>query len=722
MKPVSRSVVLQLVAAAMWAVGLQAQDCPRASGPDAEEGWQAYSDDDMERARARFEAALATCPGDGYARTGLGYVFLRGGNVDGASSLWRDVVTAEPNNVDALTGLGLAAWRRGDLDDVRARFERVVLLVPDHATALEYLELVDASAATPPPDAADDAWARGDTDEALELYRARLRESPEDATAALRVALILAWRGEYDTSLELLDTLLERVPAQVDARVARARVHAWAGDIPAAQREVLEVLAVQPDNAEALEALGLFQAWSGNLEGALDTYDELISIAPQSGVAGRQRAQTLAWASQYEAATGAYEALLSRDPSDVEARLGLAQALSYAQEFDASVAQYDLVLAVDPTELRALIGKAKALGWAGDLVAAEYVAVEAVSRDRSSAAAWAQLGQIYRWEGRNADAKGALDAAAGLAPTDADVLDQVRSLGLTFAPLARPTVVSERASDDNRMNTFALTGSWHPTPRLDVRAHAYYRDLRQGVFQRWAGGTTVVGHYELSRGWMVTGGVGGSRTDGADDPSFLEYQAGIRSPERHRWVGAVNVSSAGLNETAALADRGVRKTELLATGRWPPGVRWRFDGTVGVGSFEGSEPNGRRSASLSLSRRVGRFFALGASVRGFSFEKDLDDGYFDPDFYGLAEATTHWLYRPGPWTLLAEVAPGAQQIGSEGDVRASLRTNVKIAYGLGPGREVSASFGYSSAGLTSFATGGSGYTYTALIVGSSWTF
>jgi hypothetical protein len=45
---------------------------------------------------------------------------------------------------------------------------------------------------------------------------------------------------------------------------------------------------------------------------------------------------------------------------------------------------------------------------------------------------------------------------------------------------------------------------------------------------------------------------------------------------------------------------------------------------------------------------------------------------------------------------------------------------VRVGYLFQPGREISLSFGYSSAGLTSFATGGSSYRYTAFILGSSW--
>ena len=69
-----------------------------------------------------------------------------------------------------------------------------------------------------------------------------------------------------------------------------------------------------------------------------------------------------------------------------------------------------------------------------------------------------------------------------------------------------------------------------------------------------------------------------------------------------------------------------------------------------------------------------------------------------------------------------EVAPGLQQVTSDGDPGSSLRTNARVGYRLGDGRELSVSFGYSSAGLTSFATGSEGYDYTALIIGLNWGF
>ena len=720
---------LLLVISVASPAGVRGQDpCPSASGVDAAAGWEAYQAGDMREARDRFTTALARCDNDQYARTGLGYVALRDGNTAEAQGLMAAVTTAEPNNVDALVGLGLAAWRSGDLEAVSEFFARVVQLSPEHPTAIEYLERVAgvSQVDAEPLDAADAAWAEGNTELAMLLYSARLDDDASDGLALLRVGLVRAWSEEYAAAMELLELLIDLEPNNTDARLARARVLAWSGDIPSARSAVEQILAVQPDNADALAALALFRSWEGELDEALASYDELLSIAPQHGAGQRQRAQALAWAAQHEQSLSSYQTLISQKPDDIEARLGLANALGFSGDFDAAIEQYDQVLSRSPVEMRALTGKAKTLGWAGRLIASERAALRAIEIDRSSGEAWGVLGQIYRWQGRTAAAKEALEAATGFAPTNAEVRDQLRSVNLALSPLARPTVTAESDSDGNTMLTTALTASWHPTDRLDVRARGYHKQLEQefssGLLERTASGVMVTGDLQLRPGWVLSGGLGGSVTDGLDDPSFVAFSGGISTPGRFPFGVSLDVSSSGLDETAALAERGIRASEVLLTARWVPVRLWRVDGSLGMGRYEGTEDNGRRSGFLGASRRVGRFFSLGASFRGFTFEKNLSDGYFDPDFYGVAELTSYWLYRPVPWTFLIEVAPGIQQVTSDGDPGGSVRSNARVAYRVGAGREVSLSFGYSSAGLTSFATADSGYSYTALILGLNWIF
>lgn len=709
------------------AATLVAQEpCPRASGGDAEAGWAAFGAGDMSAARARFDAALERCPDDLYARTGLGYVLLRASDLEGAQALWETVVAGDPSNVDALTGLGLVAWRTGQLDLVRARFEAVLEHAPGHPMAREYLARLEGSRSVAAADPADEAWTRGDTARARALYEERLaslgaQPSP-DPTPTIRLALMRAWRGRYEDALMLLDPLVASRPADFDARLARARVHAWRGDFRRARLDVLEVIALQPDHREALEALALFESWQGAYDRATELYDALLAISPNDRQAEVQRARTRAWAGDYDAAIAALRALLERDSTDVAARLGLAQTLAYAGRLDAALLQYDEALATSPGDVRGWAGKARALGWARRLVPAEEAALEAVRRDSTYAEGWSVLALVLRWQRRWADALHAAETATRVLPSDPELADQLRSLRSHFRPGVRPVVVHERDSDDNRMTTTLLASSWHVVPRLELGAVGFHKDLRQGVFVRSASGVSVSGTYELRPGWLLSAGVGGSRSNGAGDPAFLEGQASVRTPDRHPYGATVAFSSAGLHETAALAQRGVRSTEVSVAARWYPARAWQLDGSVGLGRWSGTEGNGRRSASIAASTDLGSALTVGLSARGFSFEKDLDDGYFDPDFYGIAEISGRWQSRPGSWGVVLELAPGLQRAGSGAEASASIRASARVAYGVGPGREVWLAAGYSSAGLTSFATGASGYRYTAFMLGSSWAF
>jgi hypothetical protein len=217
-------------------------------------------------------------------------------------------------------------------------------------------------------------------------------------------------------------------------------------------------------------------------------------------------------------------------------------------------------------------------------------------------------------------------------------------------------------------------------------------------------------------------GGGGSRTDGTGPAGFGAYQIGIRSPPRYPATARLDVASSAVDATAALAEVGVTATAATLSGRWSPTAEWRVDASAGWARFSGTRDNERINGFLAVQRRVGRLFSLGGSYRAFSFEQDLTDGYFDPDFYGIGELTGRWLYQPMPWSFLVEVAPGAQKITSTGDLGATFRGSTRLAYRFAPGRELSLAGGYSTTGLQSFASGASDYRYTALILGLSWVF
>jgi hypothetical protein len=330
------------------------------------------------------------------------------------------------------------------------------------------------------------------------------------------------------------------------------------------------------------------------------------------------------------------------------------------------------------------------------------------------------LAQNLRWQGRDAAALDVLQRALFMAPSNGDVREQLRQVQLALAPRLSPGVVVEDDSEDNHMVSTTVTSSWHPLARLAFRADAYDRSLSQGALTRSAYGLSVTGSWQAEPGWTWSAGLGGSRNDGNGTTSLTTWTLGVSSPGRYTASGTVTLASSALDATALLAENGVRTTGVSATGRWTPAPGWRVDGSLGRTSFQGTADNRRVNVALSASRRLHRMWTLGTGVRAFGFQKDLADGYFDPDFYGIAEVTGRWLFEPGAWSFLVEMAPGVQQVTKDGDPSGAFRASARVAYRLAPGREISVAGGFSSTGLQTFSTGTADYRYTALMVGGSW--
>jgi len=531
-----------------------------------------------------------------------------------------------------------------------------------------------------------------------------------------------AWNQDYAGGLKLLDRLIGLEPDNLEARVDHARVRAWSGDLSGALTELDAVLARHPDDPGALEARALFEAWAGHYDASLSGYDQLLAIAPDNAAARREQARVLSWASRYEASRAVYDSLLAADPGDVDARLGLARVLTYADHLDEAIAQYREILQAHPDRADALRGLGRALSWSGRLVEAERMLRKGVSESPDDVETLVALAQNLQWQGRNAAALGVLERARRIAPSNGDVREQLRAVRAVLGAQVRPQVVVEDDSDGNHMGTRTMMGGWHPVPRLDVRADLYQRDLEQNALKRSVWGLTVTGAWVLEPGWTVSGGLGGSHADGGARRSFTSVRLGLSTPGRYPYTGTITYQAHALDATALMAERGVRIRQLDLDGHWTPAPGWRLDASLGRAVLRGTERNQRGNGSLSAGRRISHGVTLGFGVRTFGYQKDLHDGYFDPDFYGIAEVTGRWLYEPGHWSFLLEGAPGAQKVTKSGSAKGAYRVSARLGYRFAPGRELSLSGGYSSTGLQSFSTGASGYRYTAVILGASWVF
>jgi len=570
---------------------------------------------------------------------------------------------------------------------------------------------------------ADSAWARGDVETAARLYGSRLAADSSDQQALHRMAMIHAWAERYDLSIALFDRLVAIAPENLEAAIDRARTLAWRGDPHAAVAAVEQIIDAHPDYLPAYRALAQFASWSGEFEVALLAYDRVLEVTPDDRSIGRDRARMLAWAKRFDQASAAFARLAARDPSDLEALLGLAQVLGWGGAFDSSETVYREVLVRDPDNIEAKRGLARVLGWSGDLEGAERAWRAVLSDQPDDVPALVGLAQTYRWQARPGDAYDVIEHAHRLSPGDRDVETERAWTLAALAPHVAPAVIYEGDSDDNEIRSLVIRGDWHLRPRLNIGAELLARDARSRADPRGFWRAIITTRVHAALGWAFTAGLGVSDNESPTTSGTVpELRAEIASPSHLRTAGTLLFRSGSLGATAQIINNGVEIREWSLSMRHEPGRRWNLLGSVSQASFDGSAPNSRFGGSVGVTRRVGRPWTFGATLLAFGFENDLDDGYFDPDFYSLVEVGTRWLTELGSFVAIAEIAPGVQRIGSDGSLEAAARGSARIAYLAGPGREIGLSFAFSSTGLNSFATGNADYRYRQLILSGTWAF
>ncbi|HYH81668.1 MAG TPA: tetratricopeptide repeat protein [Longimicrobium sp.] len=600
------------------------------------------------------------------------------------------------------------------------RTNRILLALA--ATAL-------AAAPARAQDAADRAWAAGRVEEAARLYEARVQRDSNDVRALHRLGLARSWAGRSDEALALLDRAVRLDPDDVERQVDRARVLANRGDPAGAAAALEPLLQRDPAYLPALQARAQFLSWAGDYDASLRTYGRVLEISPGDRSIGIERARVLSWASRFEAAEAAYDSLLRRNPNDRDALLGMAQVLSWAGRLDSAEVVYRRMLASNRNDREALNGFARTAAWRGRLLAAERRWRESLARNADDPAALVGLSQTLRWQGRDAAALAAARRAVELAPTDKDARTQLTWTRLPLRPSVAPAFTYETDSDGNRISTVTSGAAFRPDPRVELRADVYQRNARVEDATGLEGSARGVGvalRAQFEPGWWVLGGGGVSATDREGEDARGSWRARVSSPARYPLRGALSVSRAPMDATALLIQRQVDVEEASLSLTLVPAQGWAVSAAGGGANFHGrvsGESNRRTNGNVTVTRQLG-FFTLGAAGRAFGFEKDLGDGYFDPDLYWIGEALGQLNREWRKWAVSAEVAPGVQQVRKDGERGVTLRTTGGVTYLVGPGRQIGILAAYANAGLQRLSPteAGGGYRYTAVTVSGNWVF
>lgn len=563
-----------------------------------------------------------------------------------------------------------------------------------------------------------DRFRDSDFAEARELFVQALDACPQHIGAMVGrgfADLRLGNLGAADSSFQ---SVLSRDSSDVDAWVGFGVVARQRDEFEQARARYNRALRLDPGNSEA-------QAYLDELDRATTeparVVDSTVLLAEWLAIADQ-----FTRAEQFASAAAVYDTIVQAFPSNNDARRSLARVLGWGGEYDSSIVVYDGLLVDNPNDIEARKGLARTRGWSGDLSAAEREWLVVVAADPDDGEGQLGLAQVRRWAGRLEAADTALTNAERLMPSDPLVRQERLALQQMRAATTDPFLIFETDSDGNDITTFLVAAGARVMPRLFLTGRLIFRSAHNTNLAAADFTSTTAaldGTYDLNTRWSLRAGLGVNTTSGAAENRLI-VRAGATGPAWRGTTPTFDYRREPLDVTAQLIANGVYYDELAIGGYASPSA-WTVSGSYGLALFHGSESNTRHLLSGLALRPVWQDFSTGGRLRIFSFAKNLNDGYFDPSLYILAEVPVQWTGQLGKWVLFGELNPGFQLIDTEtSDVNTQLTIggNARVTYAIARGREVGVMALASRSGLQTLATPVDGYRYYMIGAFGSWSF
>jgi tetratricopeptide (TPR) repeat protein len=122
-----------------------------------------------------------------------------GGDLDGASALYDQILDKDPQNKYALFNLGQIAQTRGQFDLAIEKYQAAIAVDPKYGPALYNAGLAYAS--------------KGDRAHAIQMLRQALEVSPDSATAMFNLGTQLVADGKNAEGTALIERAIEKDPS-----------------------------------------------------------------------------------------------------------------------------------------------------------------------------------------------------------------------------------------------------------------------------------------------------------------------------------------------------------------------------------------------------------------------------------------------------------------------------------------------------------------------------
>ncbi|TKA90665.1 tetratricopeptide repeat protein [Guyparkeria sp. SB14A] len=543
------------------------------------------------------------------------------------------------------------------------------------------------------PDAAVSAEMREDWGAAAEIYRRALEADPERVDLWRRLSDVLARDGQPVSAAEALDQAVAVEPDEPDMRLAASAAWAQADRPAAALEHCLAAADLAPEDVAILRTCARQANWAGDTAAVAEISGRVHAITGDAADL-KAYARALGGMGELDESVALYRDYLAAHPDDPEALLDYATVETwrgnYAVAAEALNQYHDVHGEDDDWAAR----RARLLAWAHRPTEARELNDELLAANPNDYEHLYTRMLILRGEPRHSEAIAALEPLKRLRPESKDTRDAIRS---THAFL-RSNVGIEAGfrddADDISLRRLAIKGRWSLTPETYLYGRAEHRDIRAKAGSPFVGveGDTSV---DIEQAWVgarhrfsplleIGADAGVASIDGGGgDVGLYGLYADLR-PLDNLWVD-LSATRRVWDISPKSASLGLAMRDHRARIHWQPTLRHFVNAEVAHGRL--NDGNRRNELFVNPYRAMLRTerlnLDLGVSAHWQDYDRDLDNGYYDPSNYRRFALTVvgYWKFSDDDG-LNVTVSPGWHTDDSLSDYEFGTDVSVELINGI----------------------------------------
>lgn len=404
----------------------------------------------VNEANTLLQKASKNSPDNQTLKFWLGETQKAKGDVAGAEQTFRDIVHANPGNMQATRELATIAGQNHDFTLLNQLAQTTLSKYPEAADGYVWRAMTELNGNNPSAAEAD--------------FETALKKNPKDVQSLLALGQLRFKDKKFAEGMQFLQRALDTNPNLIPALQMMVGYYLYEKQPDKALELVRQQIAKSPRNSELLDQLAELQLATKDAAGAADTAQKAIALNPSDGAAVMAYTRAAVAQGNVDAAISRWQGWTSAHPGDANSEVVLGNLLEAKGNGNGAMDAYKKALAIQPeqpvaandlaflmlqsggdvdvalslaqTARRAMPhspNTADTLAWAyyqkGIYGSARDLLEDALKSSPNSASIEYHLGMTYSKLGNKAEAVSHLKKAASLAPNTQTGNDANKALG-----------------------------------------------------------------------------------------------------------------------------------------------------------------------------------------------------------------------------------------------------------------------------------------------------